>query len=184
MNMDIPSRILLDTNIVNFMLDWGDAIHDGFEIPSSILYQDATDILALRHLWLTAQRASWQIALSPRTYSEISATTDPIRRAGLENWFGELWLHWREQFTLAELSDGDAESFALRLVPSEVLAALPDTADRELVAHAIAYGCDAMCTRDRKTILRHREKLKIVHIRILTPSEWWGSVSKYASLWT
>ncbi len=181
--MDIPGRVLLDTNIVNFILDWGEAIHDGGEIPAQVSDRDAEDILALRDIWLTGQRASWQFAVSPRTYHEIAATTDPARRAALEGWFGELWLYWREFFEQYQLSDFDADSLARRLVPSEILAVLPDRSDRELLAHAIAYECDAMCTRDRKTILRHRDKLKLVPVRVFTPTEWWAAISKYAGLW-
>ena len=181
--MDIPGRVLLDTNVVNFILDWGEVIHDGGEIPAHVSDRDAEDILALRDFWLTGQRASWQLAISPRTYDEIAATSNLARRAALERWFGELWLYWREFFDSSQLSDSDAESLARRLVPSEILAVLPDPPDRELLAHAIAYQCDAMCTRDRKTILRHRDKLKIVPVRILTPTEWWRLVSAHAGLW-
>src|SRR5712691_5200144 len=180
--MDIPGRVLLDTNVVNFILDWGEAIHDGGEIPAHVSDCDAEDILALRGIWRTGQRASWQLAISPRTYHEIAATTDPARRAALEGWFGELWLYWREFFGLSQLSDFDADSLARRLVPSEILAALPDRSDRELLVHAIAYECEAMCTRDHKTILRHRDKLKLVPVRILTPTEWWAAISDYAGL--
>jgi len=181
--MDIPGRVLLDTNVVNFILDWGEAIHDGGEIPPQVSAQDAEDILALRDIWLTGQRASWQLAISPLTYDEVSATTDPVRRAALEGWFGELWLYWRELFDQYQLSDDHADSLARQLVPSDILAALPDLPDRALLAHAIAYKCDAFCTRDRKTILRHRDKLTLVPIRVLTPTEWWAAVSGYAGLW-
>ena len=51
--MDIPGRVLLDTNIVNFILDWGEAIHDGGEIPAHVSDRDAEDIVALRDIWLT-----------------------------------------------------------------------------------------------------------------------------------
>lgn len=181
--MDLPGRVLLDTNIVNFILDWGEVIHDGGGIPANVSDRDAEDILALRDIWLTGQRASWQLAVSPRSYQEVAATTDAVRRAALETWFHELWVYWREFFEQDELSDLHAHSLACRLVPSETLAALPDRSDRELLAHALAYGCDAMCTRDRQTILRHRKKLWLVPIRILTPREWWASISKYATVW-
>jgi hypothetical protein len=100
----------------------------------------------------------------------------------LESWFQELWLYWREFFEQHELSDIDADSLARRLIPSELLAALPDLSDRELLAHAIAYECDAMCTRDRRTILRHRDKLRPIPVRILTPTEWSAAISRYVAL--
>ena len=66
----------------------------------------------------------------------------------MDSWFGELWLYWREFFEQNQLSDDHADSLARRLVSSDILAALPDLPDRELLAHAIAYECDAMCTWD------------------------------------
>ena len=39
--MDIPSCVLLDTNIVNFVLDWGEVIHDGGEVPAHVSDRDA-----------------------------------------------------------------------------------------------------------------------------------------------
>lgn len=181
--MDIPSRVLLDTNIVNFLLDWGEAIHDGGKIPAGVPRRDIDDILALRDIWLTGQRASWQVAVSPCTCREIRATSDPARRAALDRWFSELWLYWREFFEQDKLSDLHADDLARRLVPSQTFAVLPDRSDRELLAHAIAFGCDAVCTRDRRTIVRHREELRLVPLRILTPTEWWNAVRKYAGLW-
>jgi hypothetical protein len=182
-SIDIPRRVLLDTNIVNFILDWGEAIHDGAGIPEFVSDRDAEDILALRDIWLTGQRPYWQLAVSPRTYYEVNATTDADRRACLDSWFGELWLYWRDLFEQEQLSDEHAEALARVLVPSPILAALPDIADRELLAHAVAYGCDAMCTRDLKTIVRYRHKLNLVPVKILTPTEWWRAISPYAGLW-
>ena len=77
--MDIPGRVLLDMNVVNFILDWGEVIHDSGVIPADVSERDAQDILALRDIWLTGQRASWQLAVSPRTYEEVAATTDPVK---------------------------------------------------------------------------------------------------------
>ncbi len=181
--MNVPGRVLLDTNIVNFILDWGEVIHDGGAIERIVSERDAEDILALRNIWITAQRASWQLAVSPRTYAEISATTDAIRRRALETWFQELRFYWRQFFKEDDLSDFAADSLARRLVPSAALAVLSDFSDRELLAHAVAYGCDAMCTRDRKTILRHQNKLRLVPVRIFTPTEWWAAISKDAAIW-
>jgi hypothetical protein len=181
--MDIPGRVFLDTNVVNFTLDWGEAIFDGGEIPDYLPAQVGADILALRDIFLTGQRASWQLAISPQTYNEIQATSDPERRAALERWFGELWFYWRKFFEQDDLSDLDAESLAKRLVPAQFLAAFPQSSDRELIAYAVAYGCDAFCTRDRKTILRHRHELNGLPLRIFTPAEWWAAIAPYAGLW-
>lgn len=181
--MDIPGRVLLDTNVVNFTLDWGEAIFDGGELPDYLPEQDMADILTLRDIFLTGQRAYWQIAISPKTYHEIQATLDRDRRVFLQNWFDELWIYWRGFFEEGDLSDHHADSLCRRLVHSQFLAAIPQPSDRELIAHAIAYGCDGFCTRDRRTIVRHRHKMNGVPLRILTPTEWWAVIAGYGGLW-
>ncbi len=181
--MNIAGRILFDTNLVNLTLDCGEFIFDGGEIPSNIPEKAMDDVIALRAMFLTGGRASWQLAISPLTYQEIDGTPDGARRANLMRWFGELWLYWREFFEAEGLSDEHADSLARRLVDSDFLAPIPQLSDRVLVAHAIAYGCDRFCTRDRRTILRHREKIRGVPLRLLSPTEWWQEVAPYAGLW-
>ena len=33
MNLDVPGRVFLDTCVVNFMLEFGEQIHDGADLP-------------------------------------------------------------------------------------------------------------------------------------------------------
>jgi hypothetical protein len=178
----MPGRALLDTNIVNFTLDWGEAIFDGGHIPENLPPQDLDDILALRDIFLTGKRAMWQLAISPLTYREIQATVDHRRRQALIRWFNELWVYWRDIFKDCDLSDDHAELTARRLCPSGFLTWLPGEVDRILVSHAIAYGCDVFCTRDRNTILRHRARAKGIPVHFHSPAEWWSVLSPYGAL--
>jgi predicted nucleic acid-binding protein len=177
----IPGRVLLDTNVVNFTLDHAEAIFDGAYIADDLPAADKQDIAAFRHIFLTGQRAQWQIAVSPHTYDEISATRNSARMAELGGWFGELWVYWREFFEQDELCDAHADALARRL--EAYLTALPQVPDRVLIAHAIAYGCDAFCTRDRKTILNRRHKLRGLKLKILSPAEWWHEIEPWGAIW-
>jgi hypothetical protein len=47
---------------------------------------------------------------------------------------------------------------------------LPDINDRDLIAHAVAFRCDAFCTRDRRSIYNKRNTLHALPLRILTPA--------------
>ena len=181
--MNIPGRVLLDTNVLNFTLDWGEAIFEGGDIPGYAYDRDAADILALEGIFMTGRRAAWQLAISPSTYYEISATSDPARRAALERWFGELWYYWREIFEQEGLSDAKADSLARRMEPYDFLACFPQRSDRELISHAIAYNCDGFCTRDWRTILNHRHKVRCLNLHFLSPAEWWEFIRPYAPLW-
>jgi hypothetical protein len=76
-----------------------------------------------------------------------------------------------------------AESFGHRLVDAPFLSALPDPADRELIGNAIGFGCDVFCTCDRRTIIRKRDRLTQLPLRILTPDEWWAQIKPWGGLW-
>lgn len=180
----IPGRVFLDTCVVNFMLDFGEQIHDGATLPSLPL-EDATDIEALRNLFLTGQRAMWQLAISPHTYFEITQTREETRRSKLDLWFQELWQYWRS--TIESNNDLptfiDAEELRVRTLSSGYLTCLPDVGDRVLLCDAIVYRCDLFCTRDKSTILRHRTELTGLPVKIVSPAEWWARIKPHAHLW-
>jgi len=184
MNIDVPGRVFLDTCVVNFMLEFGEQIHDGSNLPL-VSPREAADIEALRDLWIVGQRTMWQLAISPYTYSEIARTQDHERLGGLHLWFQELWQYWRS--TIEKNNDLpsfiEAEDVRVRTLISEHLSCLPDVADRVLICDAIVYRCDLFCTRDWTTILKHRAELSGLPLEIVTPAEWWGKVRPYAGLW-
>jgi len=185
MEQDVHGRVFLDTCVVNFMLEYGGQIHDSLPPPPDVNARAATDINALRNLFLTGRRAGWQFAVSPYTYSEIAATRDGARLSQLDSWFQELWQYWR---SVVDSDDGfpsfiEAEELRVRTLTSGYLSVLPDVADRVLLCDALVYRCDLFCTRDWTTILKHRDDLAGLPIEIVTPSEWWARVQPYAGLW-
>ena len=182
--MDLPRRTFLDTNVVNFVLDHGECIFENATLPSALPAQDLADIDALQLIFSTGQRAHWELAVSPLTYAEILETRDPGRRADLQRWFGEIWAYWRGYFDEdGTLSDAYAEELGRRVSQSSLLLAFPDAHDRELICHAIAYGCDAFCTRDRKSILKRGARAPKLPLELLSPAEWGRRVQRYAGLW-
>ncbi len=181
----IPGRAFLDTSVVNFILDFGEQIHDGVEPPSNLTEYQRNDIDALYNIFLTGQRAQWQFAISPHTYSEVITTTNTMRRYTLENWFFDIWQYWQdilhEQNDLPTLKE--AEAIRVKLLASEEFHYLPDLSDRLLLADAVVYQCDCFCTRDWNTIIKYRDRLTIINMPIFTPSEWWKEIQPYAALW-
>ena len=175
---DIPGRVFLDTCVVNFMLDYGEQIHDGAPVPVGADERTVRDIEALYNIMLVGQRAMWQLAISPHTYQEIAATKTARRRAYLETWFNDLWQHWlniiHEDDDLPSFIE--AEDTRIRLLASGNLNVLLDVMDRILVCDATVYRCELFCTRDRATILKHRADLKWLPLDIVTPAEWWTKI--------
>jgi hypothetical protein len=162
MNLDVPGRVFLDTCVVNFMLEFGEQIHGGADLPM-VGTRETADIEALRDLWVVGQRAMWQLHM----------------------WFQELWQYWRS--TIEQANDLpnfiEAEDIRVRTLISDYLSCLPDVADRVLICDALLYRCDLFCTRDWTTVLKHRAELRGLPIEIVTPSEWWAKVHPYAGLW-
>jgi hypothetical protein len=181
---DIPGRVFLDTCVVNFILDYREQIHDGAPLPP-VGPRDAADIEALRNLLAIGQRATWQLAVSPYTYSEIAGTRSAGRLRDLDLWFQELWQYWRS--TIQANNDlpsfVEAEEIRVRMLTSGVLTCLPDVADRVLLCDALVYRCDLFCTRDWGTILKHRAELQGLRIKVVTPAEWWAMIRPHAALW-
>ena len=69
------------------------------------------------------------------------------------------------------------------ILASGILDVLPDIADRVLICDAVVYNCDAFCTRDWRTIIRHRDSLKDLPLKIITPDEWWSEIKPWAAVW-
>ncbi len=182
---EVPGRVFLDTCVVNLVLDYGEQVHEGVPVPEDLSVRLKSDVEALRSIFATGQRASWQLAISPYTYREVTATVDGRQAHQLEQWFFEIWHYWREFLhSDADLpSFSEAEEARLELLSSGVLDVLPDVADRVLICDAVVYRCDAFCTRDWSTILRFRDKLRDVPLNIITPAEWWAKIKPLAALW-
>ncbi len=183
--LDVPGRAFLDTSVINFMLDYGEQIHDGAALSINTSERVLQDIQSLRNIYATGQRASWQFAISQFTYKEVISTNNSSRRYYLENWFFEVWHYWRD--TIEQDNDLpdfiEAERIRVEILASGVLDALPGIEDRMLICDSIVYRCDCFCTRDWKTILKYRDTLSTLPIKIITPTEWWNLIQPYAGLW-
>ncbi len=181
----IPRRAFLDTNVVNLTLDYGEFIHDNIPLPLDIHPNVEREVQSLAGIFDTGQRAFWQFAISPLTYREVTATSDPARRANLKSWFAELWYCWREIVRVMDNLPSflEAEDTRVGLLSSGKLDVLPDVHDRILLTDAIVYRCDCFCTFDKRTILKHRDALRDLPIKIQTPSEWWAQIKPWAALW-
>ena len=175
----------MDTCAVNFILDYGDSIHEFVPPPPDASERECTDIKAFQGIFATGQRAFWEFAISPHTYHEVVATRDFSKMRRLESWFFEIWGYWREFLHSSDNlpSFSEAEETRIELLSTGALDVLPDISDRILIIDAVLYRCDLFCTRDWKTILKHREDLMELPVKIATPKEWWDTISPSADLY-
>ena len=181
----VPGRAFLDTSCLNFILENGERIFDGVSPPEELSKRAIKDIDAFFNIFLTGKRATWQLAISPFTYKELIFTQDNKKRYYLENWFMDVWNYWlgiiKENNDLPSFIE--AENIRVKLLSSGILDVLPDMEDRVLITDAIVYRCDCFCTRDWQTILKYRKHLTSLPIEIITPTEWWNLIRRFASLW-
>lgn len=182
--MGIPRRVFLDTNVLNFTLDWGEVIFDGGMLPSDVSSRVRSDVSALRVLLGPPRCPAWELAISPLSYTEVTKTQDLVRRHSLQGWFMEIWHYW---YDIAQADERMCFDHALRsrspMLQTGGFDALPDVYDRMLLCDAVCFGCDIFCTRDWSTVLRHRDSVTVVPFKILTPSEWLAAVKPYVGLW-
>jgi len=176
-----PRRVFLDTCILNLLLDYGDQIFQGVSCPPGTNGRLAADIEALEKVWDVGERAFWELAVSPLSHREVTATADGERARNLESSFVEIWEYWRSMveggYNLPTFME--AEETRIGLYSSGVLDVLPDAADKLLITDAVVYRCELFCTRDYRTILKHRADLASLPLRIVTPQEWWQEIERW-----
>ena len=172
----IPRRIFLDTNVVNILVKHAEQVFEQAPIPFRIDDTRAVDVEALMHVFHVGGRAMWDILASRKTLEELSCTPNAAVREELLEYAVQL---------VDKISEDSAYAATVgrRMVDAPFAAGLTDAADRELLGNAIGFGCDAFCTCDRRTIVRRRETLRHLPIRVLTPAEWWAHVKPWAGLW-
>lgn len=172
---DIPQCVFLDTNVVNLIVKWPEQIFEQMPQQPGLDARLQRDIEALMHLFYIGQRMPWQMVASAKTLDEIQRTAnDDVREALLDY-----------AIEVADTSDAArwGRELGKRLNGSTLLQALPDPDDRELLGNAVGMGCDVFCTRDHRTIIRRRDLLPRLPLRILTPTEWWAAVKPWGGLW-
>lgn len=172
----IPRRVFLDTNVLNLMVKYSEHVFEQAWLPEGLDQTRAHDIEALMHVFHIGGRAPWEIVASRKTIDEIGETPDTSIRELLLDYASGL-------VSLPDESSAYAATLGRRLLDAPFTAALPDPSDRELIGNAIGLGCDAFCTCDRRTIIRKREYLNQLPIRVMTPAEWWAHIKPWAGLW-
>lgn len=166
-------RIFLDTSVVNLIVDHGEAIFDGYYDVSPTNNRINNNVYALYQLFLIGRRTPLEIIISPTTFKEVLNTSSPEKRAHLLNYSSEVWHYFttliNENIELRERDILLSEEY----LSTRDFVHLPDPNDRRLIVEALFYKCDTFCTTDWRTMLKHRDKLTSIPIKLITPFEWW-----------
>ncbi len=172
----IPSRVFLDTSVINLIVKNSSAIFEGEEISPDTPTNQGREVEALLHLFAVGAHAQWALFASETSIAEVSRTPCDETRNALQSYVYEL-----VERLPPHLGREHGDSCETDL--SGALDALPDEGDRQLISHAIALSCDAFVTTDIRTIISKRDQLPSIPLRLLTPCEWWAHVKPWGRLW-
>lgn len=79
----IPSRIFLDTNIIDTVVKYGEYVFEERPLDDAIPTDRRDDVLALCRVFTVGQRACWDLRASSKSFAELSATPDTDLRERL-----------------------------------------------------------------------------------------------------
>lgn len=187
----VPERLLLDTCILNALYEHGEFVFDGHAEDGE---DQDPDLRALACIFEVNQRAGFQLVTSPLTIAEIANIQGFRARGRFLTWALDVLDHWLIMVDDMgdRARDGGTFRHRFKLTPEaqdleRKLMTIGDFArdpiDRLLLVQYQLAGCDAFLTTDRNTIWKHRESLKRLDIRVLSPEEYWTLLRPWAALW-
>jgi len=187
----LPRRIFLDTNVLQYLNDFGEFIFDHYQenekylispegrkiLKGISLYQE---IKALRFLLLGINRTNIEFAISESTFKEVQAKKDD----GYTKWFFDVWDYW--QSILQEQGDEiPSTSAKLRLEEfdndNSILGRLSKS-DKKIIRDAIFFDSNAILTTDKFKSIDKDINGKY-GLRVLSPNDLWELLKPWQALW-
>lgn len=155
---NIPRRIFLDTNVLQYIQDFGEYIFDNYceneeylvsPKKSIITKKDPlfAQIIALHDLFNGRGRDFFELALSDTVYEEV------IKRKHKDflSWFFEIWDYWQttlESYKSQPITQQATQRYNIARNDHSLLGNLSKL-DKKIVLDAINLDCDALLTVDK-----------------------------------
>ena len=188
---NLPSRIFIDTNVVQYMNDFGEAIFENFNHNYPI-YVDSkgkriiegtflhSQLDALRQIVAGIDRTSIEFAVSMGVFTEILEKND----RSLHNWFYELYNYWNtasQQYVNGAFT-GEGKLLLRKIQSDESIKSAFSKKDFIIVSDAIELECDSILTCDK---FRNRQSWmqKRYGVSILYPTDLMIILYKFQALW-
>ena len=190
----IPGRIFLDTNVLQYLQDFGEYIFDNYRESEEYFQTQKgkikkgtrlfNEIEALHDFFICTFRAHFEFALSEAVCHEVVDKGD----TSFIQWLRDVWEHW--EAVISEYEDGsafsmEAEKHYQMALTDKLLYGSLSKKDHEIVLDAIRFDSDALLTVDR--FARDQNKKMYVFqnygLMILTPSEFLEIIKPFQNLW-
>ncbi len=154
----IPGRIFLDTNVLQYLQDFGEYIFDNYRENEKYFISPKgkniskddplySQIIALHDIFVNIDRTNLEFALSQSVFDEVIKKDDGY----FIQWFYDVWDHW--QAVLGSYEDNPISDTAfIKYKKSQIdksLIGRPSEKDLKIVLDAIRFDCDALLTVDK-----------------------------------
>ena len=159
----MPGRIFLDTNVLQYLQDFGEYIFDNYReskdyfitskgkiiSKNNSLYKQ---IIALHDIFININRTNIEFALSQSVFDEVKR-----KKRGNQvdisfiQWFYDVWDHWQavlQSYKDDPISDEALERYKKAQIDKSLFGCLSEK-DRKIILDAIYLDCDALLTVDK-----------------------------------
>lgn len=153
----LPKRIFLDSNIVKYLLDFGEYIYEGcnedktgFRDTSQKLITKTSrlfsEIEAMADIFRYIHRANFEFAISETVYQELSKKENPH----LSLWITDLNHHWQSVLESYQTPFSTEARIKYELAIKDVrFITNISKNDRAIILDAVRLDCNALLTVDR-----------------------------------
>lgn len=190
----IPRRIFLDTNVLQYLQDFGEYIFDHYQENENFLLSLRgkriekdnplyLQIVALGDLFLGISRTNLEFALSESVYREV------VQKKNSEEflqWFYEMWDYWQNILNSydKELVSKRAKRYYGLAKDDKSLLGNLSVGDKKIVLDAIRLDCNALLTVDKfannnfQKFIFKKYKLMVLH-----PTDLMEVIRPFRALW-
>jgi len=176
---DIPSRIFLDTSILQILQNYGAFVFENVPISGNdTIHRDPQGyqkLESLYNLFLTEKRAPFQFAISDFSFVEVN-------RKGCSSylqWAYEILDHWNA--CLHDSEPPNENTKAADAINRKSFGYLGD-GDRRLIQDALRLDCDAFLTMENRLPKNASHIERSLGIRVMTPVDLWECIKPWAGL--
>lgn len=176
-----PRRTFLDSSVLQLMHDFGDVIWDWVPVPvnSAIRLRPtgAETLRALQNIFSVTQRVTdWEFIVSDASQKEVNARGSH----SYSSWVEEV------RTNSDYLLQIEQQAYPSRRHADMVLewkrVGYLGAGDRQLIADALRFGCDAFLTDDRRLARNAAHIQKQIRVGLFTPEEYWERLRPWAAL--
>jgi hypothetical protein len=187
----LPGRIFFDTNILQYLQDFGEFIFDDYQedekyliapkgekiASNSALYKE---VKALRFLLLGIDRTNIEFVISESTYNEVKKAESP----SFMKWFFDIWDYWQTiiEENYYNFPSDSAESKTTQFNKDQSVLDRISKNDRKIIRDAMFFDCDAILTNDKFKRM-NEEFSKKYGLMLLSPSSLFELLEPWQALW-